>query len=164
MSRKYTMREIRSLCLADRKRLKTLRPVGTGVFVCAVLADRGCYVREDAPYSVRFTHAAMKVGTATGPKGEVTFRRKELAVLYKSDEIAEPEVDLSELEPTIITPVRTAPLAVTVKGACEMCSLGRATLYRAIDAGLLIARKYDSRTLILVEELDAFLKNLPTSK
>jgi predicted DNA-binding transcriptional regulator AlpA len=42
-----------------------------------------------------------------------------------------------------------------------LSGLSRPTLYRAIAAGQLSTRKYGSRTIIIVEELRAFLSNLP---
>lgn len=186
MERKSTMREIRSACQAGKKDwLKSRRPVGSGVFVCAVLAKGqggNRMVAIDEAIRIRFDSSEDKNGDGIYANGEQAypFRRKDLVVLFKPDgddpfefarEVAErvkkiraEEDDLSELDPTIITPVCAGPLAVTVEGASEMCSLGRATLYRAISEGSLVARKHGDRTLILVEELNAFLKNLPTSK
>ena len=43
----------------------------------------------------------------------------------------------------------------------ERLGIGRDNVYRAIREGLLVARKYGKRTLILESDLEAFLKSLP---
>lgn len=53
-------------------------------------------------------------------------------------------------------------LALTVPDAVKASGLGRASIYRAIHDGKLIVRRFGKRTLILREELEAFLRSLPT--
>jgi hypothetical protein len=54
------------------------------------------------------------------------------------------------------------PLAVSIADAVRMSGLSRASLYRAIAAKRLIARKHGARTVLLVEEVERFLRELPT--
>lgn len=51
-------------------------------------------------------------------------------------------------------------LAPSVEEASVASVLGRSTLYRAISSGDLIARKNGRRTVILREELQAYLRAL----
>lgn len=55
-------------------------------------------------------------------------------------------------------------LAYTIAEAAEASRRSRSTLYLEIAAGNLIARKHKGRTLILVEDLRAWLASLPTTK
>jgi len=50
---------------------------------------------------------------------------------------------------------------LTLAEASIVSGIGRTKLYEAIADGLLIARKYDSRTIVLRGELLRFLKSLP---
>ncbi|MCC0035343.1 MAG: helix-turn-helix domain-containing protein [Hoeflea sp.] len=52
-------------------------------------------------------------------------------------------------------------IAVTLAQASEMSGLGRSTLYKLFNEGKLTPRKSGKRTLILVSELESYLKNLP---
>lgn len=54
-----------------------------------------------------------------------------------------------------------APIAHTVKDACDLTGLGRSTIYEAIKAGRLKPRKCGNRTLILHEDLKRFIESLP---
>ena len=54
-------------------------------------------------------------------------------------------------------------LAYSVAEACEASGIGRTTLYDLIKSGKLVARKCGRRTVILVDDLAAALKNLPKS-
>lgn len=56
----------------------------------------------------------------------------------------------------------SAPLAVSIKDACALSGLSRASLYRVIAAGGLRPRKLGARTIIIVEELRQFLLALPS--
>ena len=52
-------------------------------------------------------------------------------------------------------------LSVSIAEACDLLGLGRTTLYAAINAGELEARKVGRRTVITVEALQRFLENCP---
>lgn len=52
-------------------------------------------------------------------------------------------------------------LAYTIEEAADASTLGQTSIYKAIADGLLIARKYGARTLILHGDLASFLANLP---
>jgi len=56
-----------------------------------------------------------------------------------------------------------AKLAVTIPEATEISGIGRTNLYKLFKAGSLKPRKSGKRTLILVEELESFLKSLPVA-
>ena len=51
--------------------------------------------------------------------------------------------------------------AHSIKSAAESMDAGRDAVYAAIRSGLLKAKKYGRRTLILDEDLTAFLRSLP---
>lgn len=52
-------------------------------------------------------------------------------------------------------------LTLTFWDAVALSGFGMSTIYRATLDGKLVARKCGSRTVILREDLDAWLKNLP---
>jgi excisionase family DNA binding protein len=52
-------------------------------------------------------------------------------------------------------------LAYSVLEACEAARIGRTNLYVAIRSGQLRAVKHGKRTLILVDDLRAWLESLP---
>jgi hypothetical protein len=52
-------------------------------------------------------------------------------------------------------------LSYSIEEFSQITGIGRTKLYEAIDAGTLVARKHDKRTLILAEEGEAFLRALP---
>jgi len=52
-------------------------------------------------------------------------------------------------------------LAYGIDEACVAASVCRDKLYAAIREGLLVARKFGRRTLILDDDLRAFLESLP---
>jgi excisionase family DNA binding protein len=56
-----------------------------------------------------------------------------------------------------------AKAAFNVDEAAQLIGVGRSTLYLEIKAERLKVRKLGSRTLILREDLEAFLSNLPSS-
>lgn len=55
----------------------------------------------------------------------------------------------------------TDVLAYSVEGAAAAARLGRTKIFEAIKAGKLRARKDGRRTVILKEDLTAFLRALP---
>ncbi len=55
-------------------------------------------------------------------------------------------------------------IAHTVEDATRISTCGRTLLYAAIKSGKLKARKIGRRTVILDEDLRAWLKSLPTAQ
>jgi excisionase family DNA binding protein len=55
-------------------------------------------------------------------------------------------------------------LAYTVDEATDLSPCGRSSLYEAIAAGELKARKLGRRTLIMADDLRSWLESLPTLK
>ena len=53
------------------------------------------------------------------------------------------------------------PLAVTVETACKLSGLKRSLLYEKMKSGELRRSKVGNRTIILVEDLKEWLRNLP---
>ena len=53
------------------------------------------------------------------------------------------------------------PDALSIADACEKAGVGRTTIYEAIAAGRLKARKLGRRTLILRDDFTQFLAALP---
>ena len=53
------------------------------------------------------------------------------------------------------------PLALSVKEACELSSLGRTKFYQLLKANKIPARKCGRRTIVLRVELEEALKSLP---
>jgi len=52
--------------------------------------------------------------------------------------------------------------ALSIVQVCEAASASRTTVYEAIKAGELVARKRGARTLVLSDDLAAWLQSLPT--
>jgi hypothetical protein len=53
--------------------------------------------------------------------------------------------------------------AYRIPDVCAMTQLGRTSVYAAIKSGELVARKWGRCTVVLAEDLAAFLGNLPTT-
>jgi excisionase family DNA binding protein len=62
---------------------------------------------------------------------------------------------------TTIPPQVTGRAAHSIAETCALTGLGRDTIYCAIRAGKLVARKVGRRTLITDSDLRRFLESLP---
>ena len=51
-------------------------------------------------------------------------------------------------------------LSYSIKQACSLTGVGQTKMYEAINEGLLPAKKYGRRTIILAKDLEQFLLNL----
>jgi excisionase family DNA binding protein len=51
--------------------------------------------------------------------------------------------------------------ALSIEEALQVVPVGRTALYAALKDGRLVAKKFGRRTIILVEDLDRFLSQLP---
>jgi excisionase family DNA binding protein len=54
------------------------------------------------------------------------------------------------------------PLAVSIEDVCKATGLCRTVVYEHINSGGLRARKVGRRTVILADDLRAWLENMPT--
>lgn len=54
-------------------------------------------------------------------------------------------------------------LAVTIPEAVAMSGIGRTSLYGLFKSGQIRPRKNGKRTLVLVDELESYLKSLPVA-
>jgi excisionase family DNA binding protein len=61
-------------------------------------------------------------------------------------------------------PDETPANALSFKNAAKRSGVGRSTLYEAVKAGKLRSRKCGKRSLILVNDLEAWLHSLPENK
>ncbi|MDG4904549.1 MULTISPECIES: hypothetical protein [unclassified Mesorhizobium] len=61
-------------------------------------------------------------------------------------------------------PAPRPKLATDIKGAVTYTGLCRAQLYKDMRAGLLVARKKGTRTVLLYEELDRYIRAMPEAK
>jgi len=55
------------------------------------------------------------------------------------------------------------PITVTIPQACKLTGLGRSTIYRLFDEDKLKRLKAGSRTLIRVDDLEAYVDSLTPS-
>lgn len=53
-------------------------------------------------------------------------------------------------------------IAVTLSEATALSGIGRSSLYKLFNEGKLTPRKAGKRTLIIVAELEAYVRSLPT--
>jgi excisionase family DNA binding protein len=53
-------------------------------------------------------------------------------------------------------------LALTIAEACAVARVGRTSLYQAINAGELVARKRGRRTVLLATDVRRWVESLPT--
>lgn len=51
-------------------------------------------------------------------------------------------------------------LSYSVEEVSTVTGIGRTKIYEAINMGLLVAKKYGKRTIILKNDLESFLSNL----
>lgn len=56
---------------------------------------------------------------------------------------------------------KTKRLAYSISEACEVANIGRTRLYEVINAGDLPVKKFGTKTLILAEDFNNWLSNLP---
>ena len=54
-------------------------------------------------------------------------------------------------------------IAVGITEAAKMLGIGRSSLYKLFSEKKIVARKSGKRTLVLVEELERYVKNLPAA-
>jgi hypothetical protein len=71
---------------------------------------------------------------------------------------------LSIVNGEFASPTAAKPLAVDVPGAVDLSGLSRAQLYKDMRDGRLVAHKRGKRTLILVSDLENYLRALPRAK
>jgi hypothetical protein len=53
------------------------------------------------------------------------------------------------------------PRAYRISEVCQRSGLGRTSVYAAIKSGELVARKWNRCTIVLADDLAAFLRSLP---
>jgi excisionase family DNA binding protein len=68
---------------------------------------------------------------------------------------------MQELPP--LAPQHLTPMAFTVDEAVVVSRIGRNSLYLAVETGALRARKLGRKTLILKDDLRAWLESLPSA-
>jgi excisionase family DNA binding protein len=62
----------------------------------------------------------------------------------------------------LLPPPQHPPLAFTINEAIDVSRIGRTKIYEAIANGSLRAKKFGNKTLILREDLQDWLKSLPS--
>ncbi len=81
--------------------------------------------------------------------------------------MASGQTRLDSLKASIMTDNTTIPadrLAVGIMDAARLAGVGRSTIYQSIKEGGLKARKAGRRTLILKDDLQAWLNSFPPAK
>lgn len=51
-------------------------------------------------------------------------------------------------------------ISLSIEEACALTGIGRTNLYKSLNSGALKARKFGKRTIILRDDLNAFLASL----
>lgn len=59
--------------------------------------------------------------------------------------------------------VNFQPLAYSIEAACKATGIGRSAIYEELRSGALRARKFGRRTVILADDLRAWLESFPVS-
>ncbi len=59
---------------------------------------------------------------------------------------------------------QTSPIAMTIADVTRRTGIGRTSIFEAIRAGRLRARKAGARTLVMADDLQAFLDSLPDAR
>jgi excisionase family DNA binding protein len=54
-------------------------------------------------------------------------------------------------------------VAYSITATCKLTGLGRTTIYASIKTGKLVARKVGRRTIVLYDDIKAFLEALPNA-
>lgn len=62
---------------------------------------------------------------------------------------------------TILNEDYMSELSLSIEEVRAKTGIGRTKLYQAINAGTLKAKKFNKRTIVLKDDLDAFLSSLP---
>jgi hypothetical protein len=65
------------------------------------------------------------------------------------------------MHPSTVSKMEVEPIAVSVPQACQMIGRGTQALYDLIALRKIEAKKSDGRTLIVVESLRRYIKELP---
>jgi excisionase family DNA binding protein len=71
---------------------------------------------------------------------------------------------VQQQEPQPLAPLPVAQMAFSIPAACKAACVGRSKLYEAIQSGALRVRKNGAKNLILRDDLQRWLENLPTEK
>ena len=67
----------------------------------------------------------------------------------------------TEMTDNLSSTPHSAPLGLGVTDAARAAGVGRTAIYEALKSGTLVARKLGRRTIILVDDLNAWLTSLP---
>lgn len=108
---------------------------------------------QAVPRNKRLTLPASRSGSAARSRVGLQQPAQEpasLEALREQSNIEQKQQSLAQL-----------PRAYRIPEVCRATGLGRTTIYEAIKSRALIARRYGRCTLVLAEDLRAFLNNLP---